>query len=103
MFGAGEMYQCPVADACPQKMLNNISSTHHSTCAVGYEGPICANCDQPNYHHLKVGNPCNPCDDGRVDVPLLLGIIFGGITIGISVVSGVMNMLNDHGIITDFR
>ena len=40
-----------------------------AACAMG-GGPVCGNC-QPEYNHLKVGNPCDPCDDGVINVPVL--------------------------------
>ena len=65
-------------------------------------GPLCANC-RADFHHLKVGKPCTACDDGRVDIPMMLGLIFAAVLAGSIVISGVYSMLVDHGIVTDLR
>ena len=42
-------------------------------------------------------------DDGVVNVPLVLGMLFGVGIVGGVVVSGAVNRLNDYGVITDLR
>eukprot|EP01045_Picozoa_sp_COSAG04_P008546 COSAG04_NODE_476_length_13722_cov_16.614707_1_plen_903_part_10 len=106
-FGAaGEAYRCPGADkdfeACPPLIVNNNTTMDDSTCATGYEGPVCGNCE-PEYNHLKVGNPCEPCDDGVINLPLVIGLFFGTMVVGGAIVSGVVGVLQDNGIITDLR
>ena len=60
-FGAsGQAYRCPGAgkfEACPPLLLNENTTMDRSTCAMGYAGPACGNC-QLDYNHRKVGNPC---------------------------------------------
>eukprot|EP01045_Picozoa_sp_COSAG04_P002414 COSAG04_NODE_88_length_27314_cov_6.056476_9_plen_267_part_00 len=108
-FGAkGKAYRCPGAnkfEACPALELNQNASMDTSTCALGYEGPVCGNC-QSEYNHLKVGNPCDPCDDGVINVPLVMGLFFGAMVVGGAVISGcthVLGVLQDNGVITDLR
>eukprot|EP01045_Picozoa_sp_COSAG04_P009418 COSAG04_NODE_543_length_12846_cov_7.281556_3_plen_1215_part_00 len=105
-FGtAGEAYPCPGADkfeACPPLLLDGNATMDSSTCALGYEGPVCGNC-QPEYNHLKVGNPCDPCDDGVINVPLVLGLFCTALAVGGAVISGALGVLQDFGVITDLR
>ena len=49
----GNLYQCPLAEACPAQTIWNVSSTVDSTCAVGYTGPVCGDCED-GYNHLCV-------------------------------------------------
>lgn len=58
---------------------------------------------ESNYHHLKVGKPCVTCEQGKVDIPMLIGFIFAVISAGTIVVTGLYSMLVDHGVITDLR
>jgi hypothetical protein len=71
-----------------------------SMCGEAYGGPACANC-KPDFHHLKVGKPCTSCLEGRVDIPTLLGMIFGGVVAASIFISGAYKILVDHGVITD--
>eukprot|EP01046_Picozoa_sp_COSAG06_P042118 COSAG06_NODE_5323_length_3556_cov_6.122650_4_plen_431_part_00 len=102
----GDAYRCPGAtgkfEDCPALLLGTNTTMDSSTCAVGYEGPVCGNC-QDGYNHLKVGNPCDGCDDNVVNVPLVFGIMLGGAVIGGAVVTGAMGVLSDYGVITDLR
>eukprot|EP01045_Picozoa_sp_COSAG04_P020662 COSAG04_NODE_2139_length_4717_cov_1.826981_2_plen_752_part_00 len=105
-FGAGEAYQCPGWNndfvACPALLLNENTTLDSSTCALGYEGPVCGNC-QPDFNHLKVGNPCDPCDDGVINVPLVMGLFLCAMAVGGAVISGALGVLQDFGVITDLR
>eukprot|EP01045_Picozoa_sp_COSAG04_P010945 COSAG04_NODE_689_length_11142_cov_6.664041_4_plen_1132_part_00 len=108
-FGAGlppwSAHRCPGAnkfEACPPLLLNDNATMDESTCAMGYEGPVCGNC-QPEYNHLKVGNKCLPCDDGVINLPLVMGLAFGGMIAGGATISGVLGVLQDNGVITDLR
>eukprot|EP01045_Picozoa_sp_COSAG04_P002616 COSAG04_NODE_97_length_26459_cov_6.507246_4_plen_1426_part_00 len=104
-FGARQAYRCPGAgkfDACPPLLLDDNATVDSSTCAVGYEGPVCGNC-QAEYNHLKVGNPCLPCDDGVINLPLVMGLFFGTMVAGGAIISGVVGILQDNGVITDLR
>eukprot|EP01045_Picozoa_sp_COSAG04_P013493 COSAG04_NODE_960_length_9157_cov_6.389269_6_plen_765_part_00 len=104
-FGAREAYRCPGADkfeACPPLLLDANATMDSGTCAVGYEGPVCGNC-QPDYNHLKVGNPCNPCDEGVINVPLVLCMFVAAMAVGWAVISGALSVLQSLGIITDLR
>ena len=104
-FGAGEAYPCPGAgkfEDCPPLLLAENTTMDSSTCAMGYEGPVCGNC-QPDYNHLKVGNECDGCDDNVVNLPLIFGMMLGGAVVGGAVMTGAMGVLSDNGIITDMR
>ena len=105
-FGrSGDAYRCPGAgtcEACPPLLLDNNATMDRSTCAVGYDGPVCGNC-QLQYHHLKVGDLCNPCDDNVTNVPMMIGILPGGVIIGGAVITGAIGVLKDWGMITDIR
>eukprot|EP01045_Picozoa_sp_COSAG04_P013252 COSAG04_NODE_930_length_9363_cov_28.745898_4_plen_1224_part_00 len=105
-FGAaGEAYRCPGAgkfEACPPLLLDSNTTMDESTCAMGYEGPVCGNCED-EYNHLKVGNKCLPCDDGVINLPLVMSLAFGGLVVGGAIISGIVGILQDNGIITDLR
>eukprot|EP01045_Picozoa_sp_COSAG04_P030341 COSAG04_NODE_5241_length_1689_cov_1.572327_1_plen_497_part_10 len=108
-FGAAlppwSAYGCPGAskfEACPPLLLDDNATMDESTCAMGYEGPVCGNC-APEYNHLKVGNKCLPCDDGVINLPLVMGLAFGGMIAGGAIISGVLGVLQDNGVITDLR
>eukprot|EP01045_Picozoa_sp_COSAG04_P021668 COSAG04_NODE_2355_length_4284_cov_2.515173_1_plen_1336_part_01 len=104
-FGQGEAYQCPGAgkfEACPPLLLDANATLDSSTCAKGYEGPVCGNCE-PEYNHLKVGNQCDPCDDGVINVPLVMGLFCCALAVGGAVISGALGVLQDFGVITDLR
>eukprot|EP01043_Picozoa_sp_COSAG02_P029832 COSAG02_NODE_1874_length_10576_cov_8.410614_7_plen_1429_part_00 len=104
-FGANQAFPCPGADefvACPALLLNSNSTMDISTCTVGYEGLVCGNC-QDHYNHLKVGNPCDNCDDNVVNVPLIVGLLVAMAFAGGAVISGTMDFLTDHGVITDLK
>jgi hypothetical protein len=73
-----------------------------SQCAAGYDGPICGQC-KSDYNHLRVGRPCDPCEDGTINVSLLLGMFFVALTAGAVLISGVYRILSDYGVITDLR
>eukprot|EP01046_Picozoa_sp_COSAG06_P042538 COSAG06_NODE_5434_length_3483_cov_4.532801_2_plen_547_part_00 len=99
---SGDAYRCPGAedfDACPPALLN---MTAVSTCASGYTGPVCGNCEL-GYTHLKVGKACSPCDDGRVDVVLLLALFCIGLVLAGIAITGVLSVIQEHGIVTDAR
>lgn len=49
----GNLFQCPLDEACPAQTVANVSSTIDSTCALGYTGPVCGDC-QDGYNHLYV-------------------------------------------------
>ena len=104
-FGQGQAYPCPGAgkfEACPPLLLNENTTMDSSTCAKGYEGPVCGNCEL-EYNHLKVGNPCDPCDDGVINVPLVMGLFCCALAVGGAVISGALGVLQDFGVITDLR
>eukprot|EP01043_Picozoa_sp_COSAG02_P094851 COSAG02_NODE_31256_length_536_cov_1.565217_1_plen_85_part_01 len=84
---------CPVTAGCPGGQLQNLTisvaawslapeETDFSAatlatlgpCSEGYSGPICGKCAE-NFHHLKVGRPCQSCDEGTIDVAMLIGLI----------------------------
>jgi hypothetical protein len=103
VYGApGQLYECPVDQACPPETFYNISSTLETTCAEGYTGPVCGDCED-GYNHFKVGQPCDSCIGNVINIPLLLGLFFTLLAVGGAVISGMANALRDHGIITDFR
>ena len=85
----GKAYQCPASDkfdSClPVLLVQN--TTIESNCEVGYDGPMCANC-QTGWNHLRVGLPCAPCDDNVVNIPLLLGLLFMSLIFGGIALSG---------------
>ncbi len=118
-FGHGHAYRCPVPEGCPGGPLVNYTVSHQlwsrggagkdysstaldSQCSAGYGGPICGDCEG-DFHHLKVGRPCLSCDQGRVDVPALIGMIFAMILLGGILISGAYKILVDHGVVTDLR
>eukprot|EP01043_Picozoa_sp_COSAG02_P036007 COSAG02_NODE_2612_length_8419_cov_2.286779_4_plen_1809_part_00 len=117
-YGLGIARRCPVEEGCTGTELKPRAAaarmwtreedgffpaaTLDAQCATGYAGIICGQC-APGYNHLKVGQPCDPCEDGRIDIPMLLGLLFFCLVFGIIVVSGLIKTLTDHGIITDFR
>jgi hypothetical protein len=61
-------------------------------CSGGSAGPICSNCDA-EHHHLKTGKQCERCDEGKVDIPVLIGLLFFVVTGGGVIISGVHQML----------
>eukprot|EP01043_Picozoa_sp_COSAG02_P027509 COSAG02_NODE_1628_length_11586_cov_3.954644_1_plen_316_part_10 len=69
---------------------------------LGYTGPICGSCSE-GYSHLKVGKPCVACEDGRIDIPMMLGVFVAALLGGSILVSGALKVLQDHGIVTDAR
>jgi len=122
-YGLNYAYRCKgktaVAEAhCPGGPLRNLTDATvawqpgpegafvdavlDGQCASGSIGPICSNCDA-EHHHLKTGKQCETCDEGRVDIPMLIGLLFGLMFGGAIIISGVYNVLVDHGIITDIR
>eukprot|EP01045_Picozoa_sp_COSAG04_P002347 COSAG04_NODE_85_length_27560_cov_8.621245_6_plen_838_part_00 len=105
-FGiAGEAYRCPgwsKFEACPSLLLTDNTTMDSSTCAMGYQGPVCGNCE-PEYNHLKVGNPCSPCDQGVINIPLVMCLFVAALVVGWAVVSGTLAVLQSFGIITDLR
>eukprot|EP01045_Picozoa_sp_COSAG04_P012707 COSAG04_NODE_866_length_9767_cov_2.846400_1_plen_2137_part_00 len=122
-FGMGQAYECPaVGDngdvvGCPGGPLDNVSTALaawqeepytlaalESQCDVanGYTGPICGSC-AAEWSHMKVGKPCEWCDDGRVNVTNLMGLIIVLLVGGSLVVSGAVKVMTDYGIVTDIR
>ena len=83
-------------------LLSNVTSTEASPCSLGYSGPVCGNCAD-GYNHLKVGNPCESCDDGVVNLQLVALLIVVGVGVGGVVISGAMSVLVENNIITDLR
>lgn len=51
----------------------------------------------------KVGQPCDSCVGNVVNIPLLLGLVFGILVMSAVVISGMAAALQDHGVITDLR
>ena len=49
----GQLFECPLEEACPAQTIQNISSTVASECAIGYTGPVCGECED-GYNHLCV-------------------------------------------------
>ena len=87
LYGLNSAYRCKgkteVAQAhCPGGPLDNLTvatvdwergpngnfvdDVLDAQCGSGSIGPICSNCDV-DHHHLKVGRPCESCDEGRVE------------------------------------
>jgi hypothetical protein len=102
-FGAsGDAYQCPGRDefeACPPALLNETAS---SSCAVGYTGPVCGNCEL-GFTHIKVSKACSPCDDGVVDVPSILALFCFGLVVAGVALSSIMSIIQEHSFVTDAR
>ena len=46
---------------------------------------------------------CDACDDGVIDIPLVLGLFMLLLIGGGIIISGVIKQLDDHGMITDMR
>ena len=117
-YGQGVARRCPVEEGCigidlkPKAVAAQLwtieedgfypAATLDAQCATGYAGIICGEC-APDYNHLRVGRPCDPCEDGRINVPMVLGLFFGSLVFGIVIVSGLVKTLTDHGVITDLR
>jgi hypothetical protein len=104
-YGSGQAFQCPGtqktrSEACPGSEVKNLSDattswvlidgkyaddTLNQQCGVGYAGPLCGNCDKSDerakFHHLAVSKPCVACNEGRVDISMLLGLIFAGMIV----------------------
>jgi hypothetical protein len=55
------------------------------------------------YNAYKVGLPCDPCDDGVINIPLLIGLVAGGLAAVAAVFSGAYSWLVDNGMTTDVR
>ncbi len=123
MYGHNSAFRCKgktaVAEAhCPGGRLQNLTvalldwvpepeggfADHvlDRQCGSGSTGPICSNCDS-EHHHMKTGKACEACDEGTVDVPVLIGLLFCAIIGGAILVSGVYHVLVDNGIVTDIR
>ena len=101
-LGTGQAFECPQPQGCPVYLLSNITSTKASPCGLGYSGPVCGNCAD-GYNHLKVGNPCESCNDGVVNLQLVALLIVVGVGVGGVVISGAMSVLVENNIITDLR
>jgi hypothetical protein len=117
-YGQGVARRCPVEEGCigidlkPKAAAAQLwtieedgfypAATLDAQCATGYAGIICGEC-AADYNHLRVGRPCDPCEDGRINVPMVLGLFFGSLVFGIVIVSGLIKTLTDHGVITDLR
>lgn len=52
---------------------------------------------------MKVGQECEPCKDGVLNVPLVLGVLCGGLILAALAFTGGLQLLTDHGVLTDFR
>eukprot|EP01052_Picozoa_sp_SAG31_P012401 SAG31_NODE_724_length_12555_cov_11.624277_7_plen_246_part_00 len=118
LYGVGTAYKCPVESGCSGASIPNVSramvvwatnedgyyekETMIGQCAVGYAGPICGKCAD-GYNHLKVGTKCDACDDGVIDIPLVLGMFFVLLIVGGVFISGAIKHLQDLGMITDVR
>ena len=114
-YGAGQAYRCPVDEGCPGGPIPNVSTalltwigesyskaTLDAQCAVGYTGPICGSCDG-EWNHLRVGKPCEPCDDGVLNVSMALSTLAAAFVAGGLVISGAFRVLKDNGVVTDAR
>lgn len=122
-YGLQQAYRCKgnaeVAEAaCPGGVLNNLTaatadwkvgadgvfaaSVLDRQCGAGSTGPICANCDA-EHHHIKTGQPCQPCDDGSVNIAMLIGILIAILLLASVIATGLINKFADHGIVTDLR
>eukprot|EP01043_Picozoa_sp_COSAG02_P010454 COSAG02_NODE_367_length_23739_cov_16.775127_12_plen_1608_part_00 len=99
---SGHAYMCPLSVSCPETTLNASTHTAQANCGAGYDGPVCGNCAE-GYNHLKVGKPCDSCDEGVVNVPLALTFLLSATSLGILVVSGAAQLLKDAGLVTDLR
>ena len=118
LYGQNTIYPCPVSAGCIGATVLNLTSsapawvakddsyfdekTMKDQCAIGYAGPVCGTCDD-GYNHLRVGKPCDACDDGVINVPLVIGLLFGLLIVGGILISGAIKHLEDHGMITDIR
>eukprot|EP01043_Picozoa_sp_COSAG02_P000252 COSAG02_NODE_4_length_69935_cov_46.806590_60_plen_623_part_00 len=119
LYGTGQAYVCPVTAGCPGGQLQNLTTslaawslapeetdfspatlTTLGPCSEGYSGPICGECTE-EFHHLKVGLPCLSCDEGKIDVGMLVGLIFGGGIMAGIILSGIYKILVDHGVVTE--
>ena len=117
-YGAGNAHRCPVAAGCIGRALFPKAvaaqrwapkadgffqaASLDDQCGEGYAGIICGEC-QPEYHHLRVGRPCDSCQDGVLNLPLVIGMVFGALIVGAVFITGMINTLSDHGVITDLR
>ena len=114
-YGAGFANRCPVDAGCPGGPVPNASAASlmwfgnsfskaalDSQCAVGYTGPICGQCDG-DWNHLKVGKPCEPCRDGKLNVAMALMTLVATFVAAGLVISGAFKVLKDNGIVTDAR
>eukprot|EP01052_Picozoa_sp_SAG31_P008932 SAG31_NODE_459_length_15396_cov_5.092502_10_plen_431_part_00 len=105
LYGSSVIYRCPFAAACHGVTANVTgrgSLVDVDTCATGYQGPTCANC-VPGFNHYKVGGSCDPCDEGVINIPLLIGAVFIGGAIIAAVLSGAHSFFDELGLLTDFR
>eukprot|EP01043_Picozoa_sp_COSAG02_P027024 COSAG02_NODE_1575_length_11877_cov_43.830871_5_plen_2345_part_00 len=100
--GSGHAYVCPVHEGCPSTPLTHKENTTTTNCAVGYDGPVCGDCSA-DYNHLTVGKVCESCRDGVINIPLVLGVFFSGLTASVLVISGAARALQDYGLVTDLR
>lgn len=104
-----EVFACPYAPACPVRSINESlgGGLNDQWCREGYDAasPICSMCaTQPEkYNAYKVGLPCDPCDDGVINIPLLIGLVAGGLAAVAAVFSGAYSWLVDNGMTTDVR
>lgn len=55
------------------------------------------------FNHLKVGKSCEACDQGVVDIPMLMLFFFAFLAGASIAVTGVIGIMRDHGIVTDGR
>ena len=100
------VFLCPFAPACPARRLNGSrgGKLNNQDCAPGYDpaAPLCAMC-AAEYNAYKVGMMCDPCDDGKINVPMLIGFVIIGLCVVALVVSGGYDWLLDNGMLTDLR
>jgi hypothetical protein len=52
---------------------------------------------------MTVGKACERCDEGKVDIPVLIGMLVGLVIIGVVIVTGIYKTLADYGVVTDLR
>ena len=118
LYGSSTAYPCPSVEGCPQQHLKpkrNHSLAWESCgddlhgctavdaqCAEGYRGPTCAMC-ATDWNHYKVGLPCDRCDDGTVNVPMLVGMVLVLLGVAATLISGAYTWIEENRMLTDAR